>query len=248
MTPTFIDLYCERIEAGLWNEPANALTNVVFIIAAMLAWKVIRSRAQSDIWEKLIVCLAGMIGIGSFLFHTFATSWAAQADIIPIWAFVIGYAVLTTYRLCEHNVAKTLKIIVAAVITMVLFKSSVYTLSGTNSAANIAGTLSGQTSAFQDAQGSVLNGSEQYLPALFALLIVTVACLILRHSARKYFVSASLLFCASLFFRTIDHAACEATNGLGTHFLWHLINGFVVASLLLALVKTMPPKQRLSDQ
>ena len=38
---TPIDLYCERTDASLWAEPANALTNTAFLVAAsaaFLAW------------------------------------------------------------------------------------------------------------------------------------------------------------------------------------------------------------------
>jgi len=31
-----IDLYCERTDASFWAEPANALTNAAFLIAAAL--------------------------------------------------------------------------------------------------------------------------------------------------------------------------------------------------------------------
>jgi hypothetical protein len=34
---TPIDLYCERTDASFWAEPANALTNAAFLIAAAAA-------------------------------------------------------------------------------------------------------------------------------------------------------------------------------------------------------------------
>jgi len=77
---------------------------------------------------------------------------------------------------------------------------------------------------------------------VIALIIFTVISVAMGHPARSYFAVASALFCISLFFRTIDIVSCKATQGLGTHFLWHAINGFVVALLLLALIKTLPPE------
>ncbi len=45
MTPiAFIDLYCERTAPGFWNEPINAISNVGFVIAAILAWRVSQKR------------------------------------------------------------------------------------------------------------------------------------------------------------------------------------------------------------
>jgi hypothetical protein len=35
-----IDAYCERLGPGLWAEPLNALTNLAFIVAALIcAWR-----------------------------------------------------------------------------------------------------------------------------------------------------------------------------------------------------------------
>ena len=54
--------YCERTGAGFWAEPVNAMTNLAFLVAA--------------------------VGVGSFLWHTFATPWAEWADVIPIGLFI----------------------------------------------------------------------------------------------------------------------------------------------------------------
>ena len=35
---------------------------------------------------------------------------------------------------------------------------------------------------------------------------------------------AAVVFCASLVFRTIDELVCPSFP-IGTHFLWHLLNG-----------------------
>ena len=242
MNPNFIDLYCERSGHGFWNEPTNAITNIVFIAAALYAWQVLKKREHSDLWEKSIVCLAGMIGFGSFLFHTLATTWAAQADIIPIWAFVIGYALLASHRLGNGHIGKTLAIIAANILAIGIAKLIAVKILQTESINTVVGMFGGKAHAYQEAQASVLNGSEQYLPAIIALLIFTGVSIVMRHPARSYFAGASALFCTSLFFRTIDIVSCKATHGLGTHFLWHTINGFVVALLLLALIKTMPPE------
>lgn len=188
------------------------------------------------------MCLVAMIGVGSFLLHTFATTWAAQADIIPIWTFVVCYVVLITYRLNNHDAGKTIKTIAIAIAAVWIIKQIVSKLFNSNTSNSIKGMFGGDAIAFEQAHASSLNGSEQYLPALIALLIFAAICAFLRHPARNYIASASVLFLAALFFRSVDILSCEATFGLGTHFLWHLTNGFVVALLLEALVKTMPPK------
>lgn len=96
---TLIDQYCERTSAGIWNEPFNAISNVAFVIAALWAWQISAATANRDIIEKLIIVMAGSIGVGSLLFHTFATRWAELADVLPIWSFVAVYILVTIYRM-----------------------------------------------------------------------------------------------------------------------------------------------------
>ena len=76
-----IDIYCERIDASFWSEPVNAITNGAFLVAAVLL--ALRLRGSDDRAAWLLTGLVAAIGIGSFLFHTFATGWAAAAGISP---------------------------------------------------------------------------------------------------------------------------------------------------------------------
>ena len=77
-----IDLYCERIGPGLLAEPLNAATNGFFVIAAWWCWRSARASTRRDV-EVLAVTMFA-IGIGSGLFHTFATPWAELLDVIPL--------------------------------------------------------------------------------------------------------------------------------------------------------------------
>lgn len=82
-----VDLYCERTDPTFWAEPINALTNISFILAAWGAWHLARRSTTLSpvIWLLLTTIVA--IGIGSFLFHTLATSWARVLDVLPILVF-----------------------------------------------------------------------------------------------------------------------------------------------------------------
>ncbi len=94
-----IDLYCERNGIGFWAEPFNAVNNAAFLLAMVWALVEIRRRRPGD-WRLIgLSLLAGCIGIGSFLFHTFATGWAAVADVVPIWTFVALYVVEAVLRM-----------------------------------------------------------------------------------------------------------------------------------------------------
>ena len=82
-----VDGYCERLDPGLWAEPLNAVTNLAFLIAAFAAWRLVRHDGLP--LAKLLVLILTLIGIGSGLFHTFATIWASLADTLPILAFIL---------------------------------------------------------------------------------------------------------------------------------------------------------------
>ena len=86
--------YCERAgDPAFWAEPFNAISNVAFLIAALagavLLVRTPNARARRIEWG--LVLLVTIIGIGSFLFHTYATRWASVADTAPIGIFMIGY-------------------------------------------------------------------------------------------------------------------------------------------------------------
>lgn len=85
-----VDAYCERTGPEFWAEPVNAITNVAFLIAAIAAFRLVNRR--TPLITALVVLLAA-IGVGSFTFHTVATSWAATLDTTPILLFMLTYVV-----------------------------------------------------------------------------------------------------------------------------------------------------------
>lgn len=74
-----------------------------------------------------------------------------------------------------------------------------------------------------------LNGSHAYLPALAATFIIGW---LVRRST-PLILAAGALVAAALTFRSIDLAVCP-TFPLGTHFLWHSLNGMAFYLLLRA--------------
>ncbi|GGS38285.1 ceramidase domain-containing protein [Actinokineospora fastidiosa] len=88
-----VDAYCERTGPDFWSEPVNALTNVAFLIAAVLAYRhLLRQSTRPPTLVALVVLLTA-IGVGSFTFHTVATRWAATLDTTPILLFMLAYVV-----------------------------------------------------------------------------------------------------------------------------------------------------------
>jgi hypothetical protein len=219
---TPIDIYCERLDASFWSEPLNALSNLAFILAAL--WGAYEARRRGirrfELW--LLIVLAFCIGIGSFLFHTFATGWAAAADVIPIVAFVLSYICVASLLLAGPSRVRVATIAGSVIALIILLGFGANWL---------ASSSPGAIRVFER-----FNGSDQYLPALAAMIIFSVGALALRHPVRWWFTGATVVFIVSLTFRTVDAGLCEAWPH-GTHIFWHLLNGATIALLLQALIR-----------
>jgi hypothetical protein len=204
---TPIDLYCERTDASLWAEPANALTNAAFLIAAAAAFLLWRRAGGRD-WPALaLIVVVAAVGLGSFIFHTVATRGAMLADVIPIAIFIYGYLLLALRRFLHLSPGVAIAIVV--------------------------GYAAGAQALSWLAPPRALNGSIGYLPALVAM----VAMARVTHGrVRRGLELAVMIFTVSLALRTIDLAACE-TFPVGTHFLWHLLNAVVLYVLLRTAIR-----------
>jgi hypothetical protein len=229
--------YCERgQDPAFWAEPLNAVSNAAFIIAAVLATRA-WLQAPPDrrgLFEALLIALTYAIGIGSFLFHTYATRWAIYADTIPIGAFMLAYVAYLLRRLVRGNwflVGGGFGLFFVA-----LRASKTVTCS---QAALLP--ITAQEGA------RCLNGSVGYLPALAALAIATVWLAALGRRSWPLIGAATLVFLVSVTFRTLDIELCGLTqvagHPRGTHFLWHTLNGVTLYLLLrAAIVYGDPPK------
>ena len=207
-----IDLYCERLGPEFWAEPVNALSNVSFVAAAIAIWHQARRRDSltPQIW--LLLGLVFAIGVGSGLFHTFATGWAQIADVLPILLLQLVFLWIYGRRIMQ-----------AAVVKLVVL-TTLYL---------VAAYLGRQFP-------QLLNGSLIYAPAL--VLLAGLGFYHYRHAAshRSVMLWACGVFVLSLCFRTIDMTVCEALP-LGTHFLWHVLNGLVVYLVVYGLMVNLIP-------
>lgn len=204
-----IDLYCERNAHGLWEEPINALTNAAFFIAAYALWRRYRTHGQKDYGIALLIALTALVGLGSFLFHTFANFWSLLADVIPTYLFIFFYLWIAIRRVFGIGRAHTIWILA------VFFAFS---------------AMLGETP-----EEWSFNGSIGYFPSLGAILAFA---LLTRRSdpplSRHYGITLAC-FALSITFRSIDMALCPAME-MGTHFFWHLFNGIVLYRLVVALM------------
>ncbi|MDX2263819.1 MAG: ceramidase domain-containing protein [Hyphomicrobiales bacterium] len=225
--------YCERAsDPSFWAEPLNAITNLGFIVAFVFSLRAARSRpGVHGVWMYFLILTVFAIGVGSFLFHTFATPWAAAADVLPITVFMLAYFAYAVRRFLGANVAVTL--IATAGFFMIL-----KTAGDLRCFPDDFGFLQ-SLPGFQETR--CFNGSLGYAPAFLAMAVIGGALAALRHGAAPYVLAAAAVFAVSLTFRTFDREWCEwltwSGRGLGTHFLWHLLNSLTLFLLLMGAVR-----------
>jgi hypothetical protein len=205
MTTMFepIDAYCERTSAAYWAEPVNTLTNLAFLLAAWVMW---RRTAGLPPGRAMSAVLAA-IGLGSWLFHTHANGLTAALDVGPILIFILLYIFAATRDLLAFGPCWAAGAVVAffpyAALMVPVFSSLM----------------------------PFLGSSAGYAP--IPVLILTYAAALRRHApatARGMALGAAILI-VSLTFRTLDGPVCD-TFPLGTHFLWHILNGLMLGWMI----------------
>lgn len=208
-----VDLYCERLHDGFWAEPVNAVTNLAFFLAAVAAYRLWQREGKGDRFILLLIAFAVLVGVGSTLFHTFGTRWGLLADAIPIAMFVIAFFIFTLRRFLGQSV------VLSAVWIAVFLGIS----------ALLPRLL----------PPGFLNNSGFYFPVLGALVVFGI---LLRMRGGEYlwiggaYLSAAALFTLSLSFRIVDPSVC-AQFPLGTHFMWHCLNGLLIYLMLWTAIK-----------
>lgn len=204
-----VDAYCERTDASFWSEPLNALSNAAFLVAALVGWRM--ARRAGDPSALILAAGAAVIGVGSFLFHTVATAWSLQADVIPIRVFVIVYVGLAAVRFFRAPWWVGLIVMAAFVPFSIIV-------------VHLARAVLGS-----------LNGSVGYLPVPLLMVIVGIAIGRRLPTTSRAILGTAVLFTVSLVLRTVDPALCDAWP-LGTHFLWHALNAMVIGWMIHAYV------------
>lgn len=227
---TKIFAYCERAgDPAFWAEPFNALSNVAFLVAAFVAGIQLARSGESSrrLMEWLLVMLVFVIGVGSFLFHTYATRWASVADTAPIGIFMIGYL---AYALRRYLRAPYWAVALGLGVFLIAMK-----------AAEGIPCQPGLLPITLAAGRPCFNGSLGYVPALAALVIIGAAALLSGHRAGRLVLAAGAIFAVSLTLRTIDFEVCGVTSVMGrargTHALWHTLNALLLYLLLLAAIR-----------
>ena len=204
-----IDQYCERIGIGLLAEPLNLFSNLAFVIVAYISWRAFKKLDLNDKVlkkdMKYLTRLVALVGFGSGLFHSFANAWSMVMDVVPIIAFLLLYLYLYLNRIVSLSV-----------------KGSFIGLFGFLLLSLVIALMPFLPD---------LNGSEFYLGTLVTLLAITFRE---KDYLRLHYLLATLCFVLALTARVVDESICQATAGVGSHFLWHAFNSVLIFYVLRA--------------
>lgn len=198
-----VDIYCERLGPFFWAEPVNAFTNIAFLIGALLAFFRAKQLGAMSSAVAILLGLMCAIGLGSFSFHTFANNLTRFLDVLPILLFQLVYLWLYCREIAGAKPLFAVAIVCAYLVAAI----------------------------FAMRFPQVLNGSLLYAPALAVLFGLGIYHAVSRYHERLIVLAAALVFVASLASRTVDGYVCPCFP-LGTHFLWHLLNGLVLYLLI----------------
>ncbi|MBT52927.1 MAG: hypothetical protein CMF72_05940 [Mameliella sp.] len=195
-----VDGYCERMGPEFWSEPMNAVTNAAFVLAAVILWR------RTFGLGRVMCVILGVIGVGSFLFHTFAQPWAGVADVVPILVFVLLYIFAANRDFWGMSVWPAL----GAAALFVPFAAVT---------APLFGLIPG------------LGGTASYAPVP---LLIAIYAVLLRHrardTARGLAIGVAILL-LSMTARILDDPLCGVLP-IGTHFVWHLLNATMLGWMI----------------
>ena len=193
-----VDIYCERLDASFWSEPINAITNLAFIIAGFLIWRIGSPRST------LMAILLILIGLGSFSFHTFANRLTGLLDVLAIALYFINFAYLIPKQWSWGSRWTQIGSVIGLFILITLCQLVINYVKPVLPWAP----------------------SGMYLGAWSALLLYAVITQYSNALAARYLWIAVLVFPFSLLSRQLDLPLCE--SGFSTHWLWHVLNGLIL--------------------
>ncbi len=197
-----VDGYCERVDFTFWSEPVNAVTNAAFIIAAIWMWR----RTAGLLWGRILCVVLFAIGVGSFLFHTHATLWAALADTIPIGIFILVYLFLVHWHVLN------LKVWQALIAVFLFFPYAAAVVWAAN-------------------QNGFFAISNFYWTVPILLFVYGIGLWRRDLATAQGFIVGGAILTLSITLRSIDELACDMLP-MGTHYWWHLLNGLMLGIMI----------------
>jgi len=193
-----VDMYCERLDASFWAEPINAISNLSFIVAGFLLWRLKPHKAN------VLAILMILIGFASFSFHTFANRLTGLLDVLAIAIYLITFAWMIPKQWSRNSTFTQLGSVLLLITIIVVTQLLIGQLKPT-----VPWLPPGM-----------------YLGAWLTLLVYALITQSSNALAAKFLWLAVIVFPMSLLSRQLDMPLCDLTGG--SHWLWHLLNGLTL--------------------
>ena len=208
-----MDFYCERTNEQIFNEPVNAISNIFFIIVSLSLIKILRKNQSNKIYYIQPI-LIFFIGIGSFLFHLNPNMITLYLDVIPIFLFSLSFIFFFNRDVININNLNN------ALLFLLFFFLFLFITPKLNY--------------------EILNGSEFYFANYFFLTMYTIWLYLKKSDFFQLLLLGFIFFNLSILLRSLDNHICEYFS-IGTHFLWHFLNAYLLKILTLVNCKIKKP-------
>jgi hypothetical protein len=208
-----MDFYCERTNEQIFNEPVNAISNIFFIIVSLSLIKILRKNQSNKIYYIQPI-LIFFIGIGSFLFHLKPNIITLYSDVIPIFLFSLSFIFFFNRDVININYLNN------ALLFLLFFFLFLFITPKLNY--------------------EILNGSEFYFANYFFLTMYTIWLYLKKSDFFQLLLLGFIFFNLSILLRSLDNHICEYFS-IGTHFLWHFLNAYLLKILTLVNCKIKKP-------
>lgn len=212
---------CERAHEGLWQEPLNVFSNLLFLYVAYKIHNYYHKHPDINgrrIWDiHAMTVLVFLIGACSSIFHMYPTIHTELMDIIPIVLFINIFFLSVLFRIGKCSIFQ-------AFICYIAFLGFTHMV----------------VSMFPRG----LNDSIGYLSSMGSLIMIAIYLHLKARPSSQHFLVAALIGVCSLFFRSVDNAVCEQFP-MGTHFLWHSLNAILIYIVMKQIIRNVNREARL---
>lgn len=188
----------------------NQFSNIAFIIGAIYTWHTWKQLDSDDYFSLLLIILVALIGLGSFIFHTFPSDKTIWVDLIPIQIFGLSYF---AYIGTKYFKASNFKIFLALV---AFFFARQYWI-------------------VYMPRGA-LGGGIIHIPTLFLLLTCSLLLLSKYKKFSAMLLTAGIIYILALIIRAFDKQITMEFP-IGAHWIWHILTALTASILILATVR-----------
>jgi hypothetical protein len=205
--------YCEQPIIGNYFQPLNTLSNIFFIVAAILLYYYFRTRKIKDAKSIIFLFLIVLIGLGSFLWHLNKNKVTFFCDVIPISLFFVAYIYFLITVISKNKIKSafiTGIYLIFIMIGSIFFRSII--------------------------ENNLINGAYEYILTLFFFTLIWIYTYTKNRQIFRKLVLVFVLFLLALVFRQADLLVCNYIP-IGTHFIWHLFTASTSYFAVRALYK-----------